>query len=264
MVRRIAREIARAAQEIKIKKGQVPEEGVHEARRAIKRARAGLRLVGRALGPEAKATKGEVAALGEVGRMLSDARDSTVIYESACQLAKSSKTKQEKAAGMMLVEALKKRRGSGRVDARTGARLRTKLRAAQARLMGWRLGKGEAKALEEAIRQTRSRLVSQMQEAIQVRSDDALHAWRKRAQDFRFQLDMLKDVVPKSGVAALKRARVLTGVLGTDHDLAVLADYIQKRKATGLGVAQGRVLMRRIAKERKGLLAKARKMGKGI
>jgi len=58
---------------------------------------------------------------------------------------------------------------------------------------------------------------------------EAIHRWRKRAKDLRYQLRVLRPIWPEAMEAAADRGRTLTDLLGAHHDLTVLAEDLGRR-----------------------------------
>ncbi len=84
-----------------------------------------------------------------------------------------------------------------------------------------------------------------------------LHAWRKRVKDLWYQQRLLEATWPGVAKAQAKEAKRLSKLLGSDHDLAVLADavadpelrvLIDERRAELL--VEARALGRRVYAER--------------
>ncbi len=260
VVAHVAKEISDAMKEIRVQKRKVSDAHVHEARRAIKRARAGLRLIRSEIAPAAY--KQENKALGDVGRMLSGARDAAVIPETVKKLLELCRTRNEAQAVMKLGAALEKDRVTRDVDAKTASRVRARLKASRMRVLKWRLKKGDHQTLKQAVKASQERMRARMNDAMEERSDEALHTWRKRAQDFRFQLEMLKEILPKSGLALSKRVHSLTSILGVDHDFAVLDERARAGKLVGFSAGSRAVVRGVIVRERRKLWERAKKLGK--
>src|SRR5262245_66313651 len=60
-------------------------------------------------------------------------------------------------------------------------------------------------------------------------SNEALHEWRMRTKDLRYELEMLETVWPEMLRPLAEQAHQLTNLLGEDHDLAVLRGVVQEQ-----------------------------------
>jgi len=97
-------------------------------------------------------------------------------------------------------------------------------------------------------------------------SDDAMHEWRKRAKDLRYQLEMLEPLWCTVMKATADEAHELGNQLGDDHDLAVLTDLI-----SGDGdlhdacpKADRQALQGLVARRQESLRAHAKRIGRRI
>jgi hypothetical protein len=106
-----------------------------------------------------------------------------------------------------------------------------------------------------------------------------MHEWRKRVKDLRYVAEML-DSREQGGDGRSRargkeerlrkiasRADALGELLGEDHDLAVLADWIRangKRRRTRLGRKTRRTLLSLIARRRRELRRKALRDGERL
>jgi len=187
-------------------------EAIHDARKAFKRARAGLRLGRDAIGKAAYAR--ENAALRDAGRSLAPARDAEVVVETLDALAD---------------------RNRDRLPPRTFAGLRAAL-AAEARSaqpaqlpsviaeleairerVGSLDGAADDKALDAGFRRIYKRGRRAFRHAREQPEAEALHELRKRAKDLWHAAQILR-----ARKAVRKGAHRLADVLGDEHDLTVL------------------------------------------
>jgi CHAD domain-containing protein len=100
-----------------------------------------------------------------------------------------------------------------------------------------------------------------------------MHEWRKRVKDLRYVTEMLasrgktagKDDQRLRGVAS--RADALGELLGDEHDLAVLAQWIRqngKRRRTRVGRKTRRTLLKLIERRRRELRRRALRDGERL
>jgi len=250
--------------------GCSPERSVHEARKALKRLRALMRLLQDELGE--RAYERESAVLREAGVQLARARDGQVLLATLDGL----------------IGRHPKRLGSRRGVQRLRARLQTErdgaaalalaesaagtvledLRALRARVAGWELAEpGGIEAVEPALQRLYDKGLRRMKRAERARGDRArarrLHEWRKRVKDLRYAAEMLDRVGAHTGkrkdeekhtrgkrrrkarrLAQARRRAAFIGklarraddlgeVLGEEHDLAVLAERVRNEAKAG-------------------------------
>jgi CHAD domain-containing protein len=255
--RHVAAEITRAIKELGTRNGRVTDEGVHEARRAIKRARAGLRLIRGGLGE--RKFKAVNNALREAGQAMSGARDERVLAQTVELLQEAAKTKREKVVMRGVGELLHIKTDAAEISPAELARVIKTLKKTRERVRAvkW-IGEDEA-LIEAGLVRTRTRYAEAMRAAFAQGTDDAMHTWRKRVQDLRFQLVMLEKALPRGGAGKIKHAKKLSELLGLDHDLAVLSQRLAERP--GVLVMVRVVVERMVAREREVLQKKAKTVG---
>ena len=208
-------------------------ESIHAARKALKRARAALRLLRPALGEAA--FHAENAALRDAGRCLSPLRDPRSALAALRAL-------DERSMGTDLARRLKEKEKKARRSVRLDDCLRILERSRHdeyALVDPARLGEG----LRGVYRKGRKNFARADQEP----STEALHEWRKEVKYLLNSLQVLG--LEKSKPA--HRAERLAERLGEDHDLALLA-----KDARALRPA----IDKRRARLRKGALALGEKL----
>jgi CHAD domain-containing protein len=261
------------------------EQAVHETRKAIKRMRALLRLLREDLGDPVYAR--ENAVLRELGHSLSGARDAEVMFATFQALTRRGS------------KQLRARRGVARLRAELQAereRTRTELledAAGRRRAIGQlkafsdRAGRWDTDASERAVYRGAGRLYGRgrrgRRQAKRGKRPHTrrMHEWRKRVKDLRYATEALgpleqgaaggkaSKAKPAKWVRRVaKRANRLSELLGEEHDLAVLSEWIEDR-CSGRGrpaVARrtAKELSRLIAKRRRNLRKRALRQGKGL
>jgi len=202
-----------------------PAEPVHEARKSLKKARSALRLL-RAVIPDS-GRKAANAAWREAAAHLSGARDAEVKLET---LSKA-------------VDPRARTAGSGRWR----GELESEADAHRNELTPEGLAEIEA-AIDGVAREFRGREVpgpteqvagnagrayrrgrKAMKRAGRSSAAEDFHAWRKRAKDLRYQLEILEPRLPAAFEATRERAERLADLLGDLHDLDVLAEDLAGR-----------------------------------
>ncbi|HWF32521.1 MAG TPA: CHAD domain-containing protein, partial [Solirubrobacteraceae bacterium] len=181
-------------------RGRSPEQRVHEARKALKRLRALLRLVQDELGDPAYEREHEL--LRRCGTQLAKARDAHVLLATLDGLIER-KPKQLGARGG--VQRLRARLQSERdgaatlalADSATHAGVLGDLRAMRVRVSTWELAdESGIEAIEPALRRLYSKGHRRMRRAARARGERArgrkLHEWRKRVKDLRYVAEVLE------------------------------------------------------------------------
>jgi CHAD domain-containing protein len=205
----------------------VSDESVHDARRALKRARAGLRLLRDALGDDEYAA--ENARLRDAARPLARVRDVKVMLETLDGLlARETKPRRRAALLQMRRDVSDERRMLRRELLESPDRLADigrSLHASRRRAAQWALpvpGADAARAgLERIYRRGRKALAA----ADSDRSDERLHESRKQAKYLVEALRILDARGSPRATKALKRAQAVAERLGEDHDFAVLESW---------------------------------------
>mgnify|MGYP002777760844 CR=1 FL=1 len=190
--------------------------GVHGARKAIKRARALLRLVRAGLGPQFAR---ENHALRDAARLLAQRRDAAVAAATFEQLVPEPPPNL-----VPLRDALLAAR-----DAVAGAAAADPLAAAAAdlelahrRTERWPTFTRGWPVVEAGLKTSYGGGRRAMREAFRDPSPDAFHEWRKRVKDLWYHTLLLQGVWKTVQLAWAGALEDLSDALGEDHDLEVL------------------------------------------
>lgn len=240
--------------------GAIPsEQAVHETRKALKRLRALVRLLRGELGDKQLAR--ESAALRDVGRRLAGARDAEVMLGTLDGLLERHPRKLRRRRAIRKLRArllLERDRAVARTlgDAASRAEVLGELRAIRVRVAAWQLPDRPGietveVGLERIYRDGRRRY----RRAARGKGDRAraLHEWRKRVKDLRYAAEVLD----RRGKLA-RRADALGEALGEEHDLAVLAALIRRRK---LARKSRKTILKLISRRRAELRARSLREG---
>jgi CHAD domain-containing protein len=235
-IRRIALDQIEIA-ENELRANADPDAGVHNARRALKRLRALLRLVRPGL--DDAVYRRESQRFAETGRLLAGERDRHVMQQTLKKLsaeAPSLPADLQTTFGALLGDGAATRTPAA--DPRQKAL--AKLQAARKAFAGDVLSAIEMvhvfQGLEKVYRKAR-RLHRHSQGGA---SDEEFHALRKSVQQHWRHMQLLSRAWPDALSARAAEAKALSQLLGEDHDLAVLrafaAAHADALPADGLAV----------------------------
>ncbi len=213
--------IDHAIDELRGKSDSSPEEAVHEARKDMKKLRALLRLARGELGK--RTFERENVSYRDAARELSGTRDSDVMLETLERL--------ELPAGLRwelrkLILTARERNGGGDREAAAG-RAVTILKEARGRVAEWPLERDSFEALAGGLERTYKRGRRDFEAARSDPTVEALHEWRKRAKELWYHHTLLRELWPPVMNAIGDQEHELSDLLGDDHDLAVLAEWVR-------------------------------------
>jgi CHAD domain-containing protein len=245
-------------------KGAVRDEAVHRARKAIKRARAALRLMRASVGENFY--RAENLALRDAARPLASARDATILVTALEQLLDH----RGKTAASVPSEKLKALLRSEQVDARKSGLTRAKLtairavlRAAPRRVQRWPILKDDWDSLGPGIERVYRAGRKALAAVKENRTDAALHEWRKQTKYLWHELQIVQPVRPGLVGESIEQAHRLADALGDDHDLAVLGAKIAGSRAA-VGGESAIELIEAVDERRAELQDKAFELGRGL
>jgi CHAD domain-containing protein len=209
-VRRIARgRIDHAVEAL----AEASEEGVHEARKDMKKLRSLLRLV---------RLRGEGDRFRDVARELAGARDADVMLATLADL--ESRYGADAGAVRERLEAHRIRTaGGGRARAAEAAT--AMLEEARGRVGAWPLERDGFDAVEDGLGRIYRRGRRDWRTAAKDPSTENLHEWRKRVKDLWYHCLLLQGAWPPVMRVLADEAHALSDRLGDDHDLALLSEF---------------------------------------
>jgi CHAD domain-containing protein len=232
-VRRIALEQIESALANLAKASEDTETSVHEARKDFKKARALLRLVRDDLGEARYAI--ENAAFRDAGRKLATVRDGLVRVHALETVASALGDRAPLSAIRTWRRRLRSRyRGAARRLTRGQAlpSITRMLEEARARVPDWTLAREGFDAFASGLERTYGQGRKRCERALEERTPEELHAWRRRAKDLRYHVDLLHPVWPELMGDLEKTLHELTDRLGDDHDLAELRRTLSPAEGT--------------------------------
>jgi CHAD domain-containing protein len=198
---------------------------VHSVRKQLKKGRADLRLLRKALGSQRYAYEDTV--LRDVARPLTAVRDARTFMDTLDRLVEHSDVQTQALALDRVRQALRDAYGEVRQRVRdegnTLELLEASLRAVRARAQRWPIGRRGWSVLGAGVK----RVYRNGREACAVAQEDPspehFHAWRKQVKYLWHQLQVLQPIQLGQLTALADQAHALANVLGDDHDLALLA-----------------------------------------
>ena len=224
-IRRVLREeSASVLEQVSDPSPRSPDEAIHEARKSIKKLRGLLRL----LSPRLSRTlhKRETRHLRHIGRQLSDLRDAQAVIEAFDQVSADfhiSPVVRQAARGCLLAN---KKEVEARVDRQTVFQeIVPAIIEFRKRLSKMRLSPNGFGLLEPGLQCTYKQGRKARAQAKKHPTADAFHQWRKRVKDHWYHARLLSEVANPDWSRRLDRLEVLEGLLGDDHNLAVLSEF---------------------------------------
>jgi CHAD domain-containing protein len=229
-VRRVASEqLEQALGELEDGMTKDPVTAVHEARKSVKKTRALLRLVRSGL--PGSSYRDENRALRDAGRSLSGARDADVMLETIDKLAERFSGQLPATAFQDLhdkVAAHLAAEGPAGAGQSPPADVISALRDIGARVDDWPLESCTWSTIRRDATRTYVRGHTALKGTERSGTSEDLHEWRKRVKDLWYHQRLLREAWPGVLKAQANQTDALAELLGADHDLAVLADFLER------------------------------------
>jgi CHAD domain-containing protein len=243
--------------------GGDPDQTVHNVRKRLKELRAILRLVRGGL--DRRVFDRDNRALRDAARPLSESRDATVMVETVDMLGRHARRAVPPLAIARLHETLANRRDGiqRRIvgDGRHFAKLAKQLASMEERVARWGAGSLRWDTLAGGLHRVYRNGRNAMAAARGSEDVEDWHEWRKRAKDFRYQLEMLTPIDPTWIGPLAVQAKELGDLLGEDHDFAVLHDLVAETYRDLLPPNQCAAVVKLIQAQRATRERKALKIG---
>jgi CHAD domain-containing protein len=220
-------------------------DGVHDARRAIRRARAALELLRPQLDKPAWASLG--TGIAQAGRALSPLRDAQSVIEAVDEQLRDAAVKLPAGSLQQVMSSLRRRRGQVTRRAAMAIATADAALAAAADPLQQAFADFDEAALATGLRFGRRRLRDAMQVARTAAPDgDALHRFRQRARTHWLQLELLSDAWPAVLEAQAAESKRLSQLLGSERDLQLLSSvtarlYGGSRRPPGLASVEAHI-----------------------
>ena len=240
-----------------------PHDGIHEARKCLKRIRAVLHLLRPTLG---SVYSRENAVFRDVGRELSGIRDAEAVLETLDRLHGPLGDSVSEADFALVRDVLVERRDALTPDAANGEDRHRQaidvLEQVRSRLPEWPLGGGFraiGAGLEDYYRRARKAFARALDQPVA----ENYHEWRKRTKDLWYFSQLLQPMKPKRMKAMRRDLKRLSDCLGDDHDLVVFRELLESEEV-GIPVHLRVALMEVMEAEQERLRERARELGQRL
>ncbi len=228
---------------------------IHDARRALRRCRAALRLL-----PPDLAIDTLVQPLRAAGRALSPLRDTQALLETLAQLQQQQPALLGSAHPALLQRLARQVRAGERKHVGGVLAATVALRILVTTLAGWRPEVTHAQ-LWRGLRRGAVR-AARAAHAARGHADEAtLHRWRRHMRDHALQLELLSGAWPSVLAGEVAERKRLARMLGHWRDLGGLQAHVRRLRGTHLGRLSRDSLLQRLRRARAALLRDAHALG---
>jgi len=202
--------------------------GIHEARKALKRIRALLRLARPHL--DTGVFRADYAVLRDVGRALAPMRDARVTIDTLDAIAPGTCP--------ALRAALVERHGTALAELTDSSVLGELAEAMDRAAARWGVlfpaaVPGGFEAIGPGISLAYRRGRKRLHRALGRRRDEDFHEWRKEVKRLRYQIETVRSLDPEVLTPLIVLLDVLGESLGAGHDLTVLKDLVEDEPGCG-------------------------------
>ena len=261
--RALVGQIEEAGRELRLR--HPSDDSVHAVRKAIKKARAAVRLMREIYG---KVCYRKInATLRDAGRLLAPLRDAKSMADGFRAFHARNAAQLHGADAAALAAQLRDRlRAQRRRVSREPATLRackSLLAEARTHITGLHLA-GSRAAILKGLRRIYRRGRRALAAARRAGTPRALHEWRKQVKYLRNALDILEAGSSARGARLGKRADKLADALGEDHELAELDRHFANLERVAVEARTRRTLSALIARRRAKLQKRAYALGAKI
>ncbi len=226
-----------------------PLYAVHEARKAIKKARSNARLIRKG---DKTASRRINAAGRRAANELEEARDA----DSLEQIARAAAIHCEspEVAAVIRKEGERAREDGQRIDrVRAAGQARAMLDEMAGEVQKADLSRDPDDAMVKGLARTYKRAKKRFKAARDEPGGETLHELRKRVKDWRYHTTALKEVWPDGVKKKRKKAKKAADLLGDHHDLTRLINRLEDRQGAHVDEAIDTLKARRNALESKAL-----------
>jgi CHAD domain-containing protein len=222
----VEEEIESAVRQLSGQDAQRRDEGVHEARKSVKKIRGVLRLVQPEMG---EIYPLENALFRDIGRHLSQFRDAGAVVETFDSLRKKYRDGLKGRSLAMIRRRLMTRKTQAEKQLNIGevlSNMAAALGRSSARLSAWGLSNDGFAAIAPGFEATFRRGQKAMARARKHSRPENYHEWRKRAKEHWYHIRLLAGLWDDDMESYEKRLKDLEAALGEDHNLVVLQEKV--------------------------------------
>ncbi|MFO7680504.1 MAG: CHAD domain-containing protein [Chloroflexota bacterium] len=209
------------------------DEIVHESRKRLKKLRGLLRLVRKEIGETVY--QRENIAFRDAGRLLGGLRDSAVRIETLADLLAEPALAPADDAFSTLKRAVNTIYDDMRQQVITEEqaleKVTARIEAARTRVGEWPLEDDSFAAVAGGLRKVYKRGQNRAADAAEEATMAAFHEWRKRVKYLWYNVRILKPIWPEPMAVLADEIHDLSDLLGEEHDLAGLRDFIRSQPA---------------------------------
>jgi CHAD domain-containing protein len=210
-----------------LREGTTPDtKVVHDVRKALKRWRALLRLIGPFLGKEGRKLR---IRARDLARGLASARDARSALDALADIGEDYQGLSARS-----LATIKSRLDNLRVVAETAiltdsmrAHVATELADISESVAEWSLTGIEFADIADGLSVTYRQALRMIPDKWSTAGSDELHELRKRVVEHRYQMELIEPLWPKLGKVWVNEAQRLRERLGKHHDLDVLARMVE-------------------------------------
>ncbi|MHB1617768.1 MAG: CHAD domain-containing protein [Metallibacterium sp.] len=228
---------------------------IHDARRALRRCRAALRLL-----PPDVAIDTLLQPLRAAGRALSPLRDVQALLETLAQLQQQQPALLGSAHPALLQRLARQVRAGERKHVDGVLAATVVLQTLATTLAGWRPEVTHAQ-LWRGLRRGALRAARAAHCAHEHADEAALHRWRRRMRDHALQLELLSGAWPLVLASEVAERKRLARMLGHGRDLGILRMHVRRLRSEHLGRLSRDSLLQRLRHARAALLHDAHALG---
>jgi CHAD domain-containing protein len=235
---------------------------IHETRKSLKRVRALLRLFRTGLGETT--FRQENARFRDIGAMLSPARDSQVLIQTALKL--ETLPGQVSNAGLAAFKKMLQEDGAENptVPDDVIAEALEKLLKSAKGFRRLKVGDGGFDIVEGGLKRSYGKALKNFNAAYASPHDEAFHDWRKTVQQHWRHMALVSRAWPEHFACRVAAARALSQLLGDDHDLAMLRVHLSTLPPARLPAMHVSEIERLVTARQQELRAEAAPRGKQL
>ena len=238
-----------------LRKATVPSDAsVHSARKALKAARASLRLLRDAIGRRRYARENRV--LRDAARPLGQVRDAKIMLDVVDGMLRRARKAGLREPLLALRRTLRQERLDARARLFDGDGLKTlaaMLEKASGRIARWRISDEASESATDGLR----RAYRKCRDALAIvgadRNNETLHDLRKQLKYLNEAMRILEQSGSRQLGRRIKRGEAVADQLGSDHDLAVLEQRVAQQENADSKIVQALFERRRTKLQHKAL-----------